>query len=160
MKRLFCISSISILFVMSGASVSHAQAKIGLYGWGLRGGATVSPDQVHVGFHVDAGRFAPKVRFQPSFEVGFGDDLIVGSVNLDAFYMLRARGWNPYVGGGLGIAMIDFDRVPPRGDDFKVEAGLNLIAGFEWGRNPRYLLEMRAGVGDIPDFKVTAGLTF
>jgi hypothetical protein len=62
----------------------------------------------------------------------------------------------PYLGGGLGVALVDSDR--NRGDDFNVEAGLNLVGGFEWGPRRRYLLEIRAGVGDIPDFKVTAGI--
>jgi hypothetical protein len=45
-----------------------------------------------------------------------------------------------------------------RGDDFHVEAGVNLVGGFEWGPRGRYLLELRVGVGDIPDLKITAGI--
>lgn len=41
---------------------------------------------------------------------------------------------------------------------FHINAGLNLVAGFEAGRSNRYLLEIRAGVGGIPDFKVTVGI--
>jgi hypothetical protein len=160
MKRVAQTTSVLIFVFGFGASSLEAANGIGFVGWGLRGGASIDPDQVHVGLHIDAGRFAPKVRFQPSFEVGFGNDRIVGAINLDAFYVFRARGWNPYLGGGLGVALIDFDRDRSGGDDFKVEAGLNLIGGFEWGRNPRYLLEVRAGVGDIPELKVTAGVTF
>jgi hypothetical protein len=154
--------TLALLGVFSGAATVSAQQQqqqpqpLGFRGWGLRGGATIDPDQIHVGVHINAGEFAPRVRFQPSFEIGFGNDLIVGAVNLDALYLFRRPSWQPYLGGGLGVALVDSDR--NRGDDFNVEAGLNLVGGFEWGPRRRYLLEIRAGVGDIPDFKVTAGI--
>jgi len=153
------LAVISATIMLTGVSSVWAQDGLGFRGWGLRGGVTIDPDQVHAGIHIDAGQFAPRVRFQPSFEVGFGDDLIVGAINLDVFYTFHQESWKPYLGGGLGVALIDADR-DGRGDDFNVEAGLNLIAGFLWGARDRYLLEMRAGVGDIPDFKVTAGISF
>jgi len=159
MRSLPRFAAISATIMLMGASSLWAQDGLGFRGWGLRGGATIEPDQVHGGIHIDAGQFAPRVSFQPSFEVGFGNDLIVGAINLDAFYTFSQDSWKPYLGGGLGVALIDVDR-DRRGDDFHVEAGLNLVAGFFWGARDRYLLEMRAGVGDIPDFKVTAGIGF
>jgi hypothetical protein len=155
----WCLSAVSVTIVLASAHTVSAQGGLGFRGWGLRGGATIDPDQVHGGIHIHAGQFAPRVRFQPSFEVGFGDDLIVGAINLDALYTFNQESWKPYLGGGLGVALIDADRNGQE-DDFNVEAGLNLIAGFFWGVRDRYLLEMRAGVGDIPDFKVTAGIGF
>jgi hypothetical protein len=147
-----------LLFALSlgGATTAHAKDGLGFRGWGIRGGLSVDPDQIFVGAHINAGQFARRVRFQPSFEIGFGNDLVVGAINLDALYTFRARGWQPYLGGGLGLAVIDADR----GDDFNVEAGLNLIAGFEYGTHRLLILELRVGVGDIPELKVTAGLGF
>lgn len=152
----------SLLVTLSlGSQMASAQESLGFRAWGLRGGASIDPDQVHAGIHINAGEFAPRVRFQPSFEVGFGNDLIVGAIHLDALYTFRRPSWRPYLGGGLGVALIDVDRDRrDRGDDFDVEAGLNLVGGFEWGPRGRYLLELRVGVGDIPDLKVTAGIAF
>jgi hypothetical protein len=82
------------LFLAIARPVS-AQQPLGFRTWGLRGGATVDPDQVHVGAHINAGEFAPRVRFQPSFEVGFGNDLVVGAINLDALYTFRRPSWRP-----------------------------------------------------------------
>ena len=158
MQRLRRFAVVGVTIGLMGVSSAQAQDGLGFRGWGLRGGATIDPDQIHGGIHIDAGQFAPRVRFQPSFEVGFGNDRVVGAINLDAFYTFSQDSWKPYLGGGLGVALIDVDR--DRGDDFHVEAGLNLVAGFFWGARDRYLLEMRAGVGDIPDFKVTAGIGF
>jgi hypothetical protein len=110
--------------------------------------------------HVNAGSFAPKVRFQPGFEVGFGSDRIVAMIHVDAFYLFETSGWSPYLGGGLGIGIISRDRGNNGDDDVNVEAGVNLAGGFEWGEANKYMLEARVGIGDIPDFKLTIGLNF
>ena len=142
-------------------AVALAQSDLGLRHVGLRGGLTVDPDQGHIGMHFDAGRFAPQVRFQPSVEVGFGSNRVVGMFNIDAFYTFEPGGWAPYLGGGLGIGVISRDRGREDGDsDVNVEAGVNLVGGFEWGDTYKYLLEARLGVGDIPDFKLTIGVNF
>jgi hypothetical protein len=157
MKQRLFVTTIPILLTLflNGASVAEAQAKLGFRGWAMRAGVTVDPDQFHAGIHINAGEFAPRVRFQPSFEIGFGNDRIVGDIHLDAFYMIRARGWRPYVGAGLGIALVDADH-----RDFDVGAGMNLVGGFEWGTHRSLILELRVGVGDIPDLKLTAGIGF
>jgi hypothetical protein len=147
---------LALFGLFPGAAPATAQQPLGFRGWGLRGGATIDPDQVHVGVHINAGEFAPRVRFQPSFEVGFGNDVVVGAINLDALYTFRRPSWRPYLGGGLGVALAD--STGDHHDDFHVDAGLNLVGGFEWGPRGRYLLEIRFGVGDIPNVKVTAGI--
>lgn len=147
---------LALLGVFTASATASAQQPLGFRSWGLRGGVTIDPDQVHVGIFINAGEFAPRVRFQPSFEVGFGNDAIVGAINLDALYTFRKPSWRPYLGGGLGVALVDPNG--KRSGDFNAEVGLNLIGGFEWGPRARYLLELRVGVGDIPSFKVTAGI--
>ena len=151
------------LAVMAGTvfcvAPAQAQVDIGVRQFGIRGGLTIGPDQVHMGLHLNAGRFAPKVRFQPSFELGFGSDRVVGTINLDALYIFEPRSWVPYLGGGLGVSFIHRDSAQEAGDsDFDLGVGLNLIGGFEWGS--KYLLEARVGVGDNPDFKLTVGMNF
>jgi hypothetical protein len=158
MKRAFSVVPVLLALVLllgeSDAASAQVKAGLGFKGWGVRGGVTVNPDQFHVGAHINAGTFAPKVRFQPYFDIGFGNDVTVGTINLDAHYLIKAKGWRPYVGGGIGIALYDFKR------HFDVEAGLNLIAGFEWGTHRKLILEVRGGVGDIPDLKVSVGVGF
>lgn len=160
-----CYSFIALAVLAVAAwmpAMAHAQEDLGVRRVGIRGGATIDPDQIHLGMHVNAGEFTENVRFQPSFDIGFGDDLLVGTFNIDALYMFEPQPWRPYLGAGLGVALIDFDedRFPGRRDDVEVEAGLNVIAGFEWGPSHEYLLEIRGGIGDIPDLKVTVGYNF
>ena len=150
------MAGLALIWVFTSAVTASAQQPLGFRSWGLRGGLTIDPDQVHLGVHINAGEFAPRVRFQPSFEIGLGNDRIVGAINIDALYTFRKPSWRPYLGGGLGVALID--PKGERGRDFNTEVGLNLIGGFEWGPRARYLLELRVGVGDIPSFKVTAGI--
>ena len=162
MKRttLVFVTMLWALFCLAPAT-AEAQEDLGVRRLGIRGGVTIDPDQVHVGVHINAGQFAPKVRFQPSFELGFGSDRTIGTVNVDALYTFDPRPWRPYLGGGLGISLVSRDS--GRGDgnnDLDVEAGLNLIGGLEWGASHKYLLEARAGVGGIPDFKLTVGINF
>jgi hypothetical protein len=151
------------LFVtfIAAAGPVFAQEGIGLRRVGVRGGVTIDPDQAHVGLHIDAGKFHEKVRFQPSFEVGFGSDVVTGAINLDAFYLFNPGAVQPYAGGGLGVAIFDFDRDErPGRSGTDVEAGLNLVGGMEWGDRNAYMLEARVGIGDIPDFKLTIGIIF
>ena len=75
------------------APPAHAQEDIGIRRVGIRGGLTVNPDQGHVGLHINAGRFAERVRFQPSFDVGFGSDRIVGTINVDGSF--TEKSWTP-----------------------------------------------------------------
>lgn len=123
--------------------------------FGLRIGATIDPDQVHFGFHVRPPRLSDRVRIRPSFELGLGDDLTIGAANFDVVYELTDDDLRPYFGAGPGLALVDRD--PPRGDDSDLEAGLNLVAGLEWGPAYRYLVEFRAGFGDLPEVKFTFG---
>lgn len=162
MKRttLAFVTMLWIFFCLAPATAA-AQEGLGLRRFGVRGGVTIDPDQVHIGVHINAGQFAPKVRFQPSFELGFGSDRTIGTINIDALYTFDPRPWTPYLGGGLGISHIHRDFGPGKGDaDHNTEVGLNLIGGLEWGDTHRYLLEARVGVGDIPGFKLTVGINF
>lgn len=152
------------LLVFAGLVSSSAEAQnLGVRALGIRGGGNINPDQVSVGLHLDAGTFHPKVRFQPSFDFGFGDGTKLIMANIDALYLFRARPWRPYLGGGLGISF--FDKTGDnQGKGFNAGAALNLIGGIEWGKPPRgarssarYLFEVRIGVGDAPDLKLVFG---
>ena len=152
------------------APVSQARAQdLGVQAFGLRSGISMNPDQFHFGVYLNAGHFTDRVRFQPSFEVGLGNGLKLGTVNADALYLFASRRWRPYAGGGLGINFIDVTDGVGQDRGLEIEPVLNVVGGIEWGvskgktgsRNlHRYLLEARLGLGDTPELKITAGITF
>ncbi len=141
--------------------------ELGVRSYGLRGGINMNPDQFSFGTHVDAGSLTPRVRFQPSFELGLGNGVRLASANLDAHYLFTAGRFRPYAGGGLGINFIDVTSGIGRSGGLDIEPVLNLVGGIEWGAPRagsrafrRYLLEVRFGMGNTPDLKLVAGYSF
>ncbi len=135
-------------------------------GAGPRFGLTVDPDQVHFGGHVALAEFYPGWMFQPNLEIGLGDHMTVAALNLETIYrfdeMVGEMGL--YGGGGLGVNFIDYDYDEYirgfGGDD--TEIGLNLLIGLEKAIRARdsFFGEIKVGLADSPDFKLTFGLTF
>ena len=161
--RLLCLL---LLAGVMTASTALGQ-ELGVRSYGLRGGININPDQFNFGAHVDAGTLASRVRFQPSFELGLGNGVTVAAANFDAHYLFTARRFRPYAGGGLGINFIDVTSGIGQAEGLNIEPVLNLVARAEWGvPRPgsrafrRYLVEVRVGMGDTPELKLVAGLTF
>lgn len=160
--RKIILSAAVILLVLSS---TPSGAEVAFRGLGGRAGATISPDQVHIGIHADLGTIVERVRLQPNVEIGFGDNVTTIAINPEAFYEFPVEGnWKPYAGGGLGITIYNFD-VPENPlyniDDSQTEIGLNLLGGVQTKISDRtgLFFEAKVGVGDIPDFKATAGFT-
>lgn len=154
---------VAVLVCLATGPRSEAQ-DLGIKTWGLRGGLSINPDQFFAGVFFNAGHFSNKVRFQPSFDFGFGNGVRLGALNLDALYIFSPRPWRPYAGGGLGINFIDVTKGVGQGRGLDVEAALNIVGGIEWGKLRtgfrRYLAEARLGIGDTPDVKLTFGIAF
>ena len=131
---------------------------------GPRVGASIDPDQLVVGGQLSLREFAPGWSFDPSLELGFGDNQTVIAFNLDAYYHLRMSGtdWRPYLGPGLSVDFMSFDEPFGRRDQGETNVGLDLVAGFTLpaGRGDHWFTELRFGVGDIPTLKIVGGFDF
>ncbi|MGH9337194.1 MAG: hypothetical protein ACRD21_25900, partial [Vicinamibacteria bacterium] len=74
--------SLRFAFALSASLISVAPAfseELGVRSYGLRGGISANPDQFLFGAHFDAGRLSERIRVQPSFELGFGNGVVLGS---------------------------------------------------------------------------------
>lgn len=137
--------------------------RMGFRGWGPRMGLTVDPDQFHFGAHADFGYLAERLRFQPNFELGIGDDMTVGAANFEVNYRFRDNWdvWTPYFGGGIGIMFVDRD-TRGFGDGSSSDVGASILGGIEKSISSgnRFFLESKLRLVDAPDVKITMGWTF
>jgi hypothetical protein len=123
----------------------------------------MDPDQIHFGLHADFSSYSSGFRFQPNFELGFGDDLTFGALNAEAAYRFNENweSWSPYLGGGLGLNIVGSD---DNGllDDSDTDVGASVLGGLERGLSggDRFFGEVKLGVADSPDVKFTVGWTF
>ena len=149
-----------ILFVLVIFLPPFAHADIGYQGWGLRTGLSVDPDQFDIGAHFNLGEFVPNLRFQPNFELGFGDNVFLLMINGETFYLFDISGSNfrPYAGGELSMAYWRVDNSHGKNDD--LEIGLSPVGGIEFPFSKKVMgfLELKLGIGDVPDFRVAVGI--
>jgi len=150
------------------AAAPKAETGVGFRGWGPRVGASSDADQVLVGAQFDLGEFIPNLRWQPSVELGFGDDKysLYGNFMVSYYFPVKAA-VTPYAGAQLTVWL--FDQNNPNNsksdgfdDGFNAEIGLYAVGGIETklkGGN-RFLTELQLGIGDVPDVRVLVGWTF
>jgi hypothetical protein len=138
---------------------------VGFRGWGPRVGASSDADQVLVGAQFDLGEFTKNLRWQPSFELGFGDDefSLYGNFMVSYYFPVKAA-VTPYAGAQVTVWMFDQDGATNQFDDgFNAEIGLYAVGGIETklkGGN-KFLAELQVDVaGDTPDIRVLVGWTF
>jgi hypothetical protein len=157
MKKIPIVAGAALLL----ATATVAQAEMPLP-WGLRAGYAGDTDyqQLFVGAHAQVARPLPNTVLQPSVEVGFGDDLLLIALNVDLFYEfteLAQNDWSFYAGGGVAINYFN-----PADFSAETEFGLNLAGGVGHmiSRSSRLVAEVRIGLEDAPDVKVSLGVTF
>lgn len=154
---------LTLVLVACLTAATALEARDYVLGWGGRVGATLDPEQIHLGFHLDLGDIAERLRLQPNIEIGFGDNVTLVAINPEVFYLFTPHSrWTPYAGGGLGINVLNWDRKAGKADKTQTEIGLNLLGGIETKLNDttKFFGEIKFGVGDSPDVKFTVGLTF
>jgi hypothetical protein len=155
-ERLTCRAVFALLvaaWLVGAGSVTSASAQDGP---GLRAGLSVDPDQFYFGGHYVTKPIWDQMRFQPSVEAGFGDDVTVVAFNVEfAYWMPVGADWHAYVGGGPAMNLFSANG---KGDDEDVGAGLTILAGFR--RRGGLFFEMKVGAFDSPDFKLAVGYTF
>ncbi|MFH2051267.1 MAG: hypothetical protein ABIK96_02260 [bacterium] len=125
----------------------------------VRGGVTHwdKIDQFHFGVQTDFGELRPSIAMLPSVELGFGDSLTLLTIHGDLVYRfteVTTPPWGLYGGGGLSLNFMDADH-----EDSDTDLGLSAVAGLtrEFANGHRGLFELRFGMIDYPDLKITFG---
>lgn len=127
-------------------------------GYGARVGYGTGPDQFVIGAQALLGERLGFLRFAPSFDLGWGDDVTTYVFNGDLELHLglpRTRS-HFYLGAGVGVGAFDSDVETDSG------VGLNLSLGTRLATRGRanYNIEGRFGVGELPDFRLLVGMLF
>jgi hypothetical protein len=149
-----------LLLVLSLCALLPAAAQAELRsGIGPRVGLSVSPDQLLIGGQAIIGEVAPNLTFDPSVELGFGDDVTTLAANFDLHYHFDIENvtWRPYAGFGADIVFADVDG---GGSDTEVGGGIILGAGAPTSSGNRFFGELKFGLGDVPDLKIVVGWNF
>lgn len=143
---------ITMATLLGGASPSFAQG----IGIGVRAGASVDPDQFYLGAHVETGAIVNRVHLRPNLEIGFGDDVTLVAVNIEAVYRfpLHQSPWTVYGGGGPAINYYNFDE----DRDSDTRGGFNFVGGLQHDKG--LFFEVKIGAWDSPDLKFGVGYVF
>lgn len=150
-KIVFLILSISLL-----AGVAQSSDNIPM---GLRAGFTSGPDQFHMGGHAYMGEIFTGVDFTPNVEIGFGSKFTTIALNADftySFTELVNAPWGFYAGAELGLIILDHDF------GSSTDIGLSALCGVTKTLDNGHtaLGELKLGILDSPDLKLTLGYTF
>jgi hypothetical protein len=138
-------------------AAASAQLRTGI---GPRVGVSIGPDQLLLGGQAIIGEIAPNLTFDPSLELGFGDDVTTFAANFDLHYHFDIENvtWRPYAGFGADIVVFEPDG--PGDGDTEVGGGLIIGAGAPTSSGNRFFGEMKFGLGDVPDLKIVVGWNF
>jgi len=132
-------------------------------GIGPRVGFSSGPDQLVFGGHVVIGEVAPDITFDPSLEIGLGDNLTTLAFNFDLHYHFKtSTQWRPYAGAGATISVVSFDSGTYGNRDSNTDVGGSVIigAGVPTQSGNRFFSELKLGLGDVPDLKLMVGWNF
>jgi hypothetical protein len=158
---------VGVVPLLVTALPSPGEAALALTHYGPRAGFSSDPDQFTIGFYGDWGQLAPNVHVRTNGDLGFGDHALTFALNGDVTYHFADANMPVtfFAGGGLGYAFYNLDIDAPPGfdvDDTFNEVGLNLVVGAEkdFGGYRTGGLELRFGLDDLPELKLTASLGF
>jgi len=148
---------VSLLFL--SALLLAARPAAAQSGFGLRAGASSTPDQFYFGAHVDVKEIVERFWFRPNAEVGVGNHLTLFSLNGEFVYDVPLKSstrWVPYFGGGpaflIGTVSTPVGRFTDTGGGFNFVGGIRQRKGF--------MGEIKLGAIDSPDFKMGIGWTW
>ncbi len=144
MFRKLIISSVMLATTASAAFATGVQPRLGL---------GIDPDQFVFGVLFKVTPVGKIANFAPSVDLGVGDNVTTITGNFDFLFPLSLQNSDTeiYIGAGPTLAFYSFDG----GDDSEV--GISAVAGIELPTRSSTTLEVRIGIGDIPDLKFLVG---
>lgn len=151
-NRFRAVLILSLVFL---ALPGVASADLLFRGWGIRAGIGDDPDQGIVGAQWDLGTLTTNLRFQPNFELGFGDNRTIAGLTLPLHYVFPVDGsFVPYAGGGAVVAYIDRDNGK---SETEVAAALTFGVDIILKSHNKLFIELDVQSGDVHNVKLMFG---
>jgi hypothetical protein len=153
--RRIAINGFLFLFAFVLATGSAAAQS----GFGIRAGASATPDQFYFGAHMDVKEVVENFWFRPNAEVGVGRGLTLLSLNGEFVYDVQLKSttkWHPYFGAGPAFLVGSFRTPTGRATD--TGGGFNFVGGIRQRKG--FMTELKIGAIDSPEFKLGVGWTF
>jgi hypothetical protein len=153
MSGRFRLKAAILAALLVGVLSSEARAQSGV---GFTGGASIDPEQVYVGVFWQSPAIGGNFRIRPGLDGGFGNDLRLGTINIDFTYSfpLGQSPWRFMTGGGPAIVLINYS-------NDAIETGTEVTAGgsyiFGFAHEGGFFAEFRVGGGNVPSLKMGAG---
>jgi hypothetical protein len=144
------IGAVIVLMVLSAVLPSSAGAGAAI---GPRVGYDFDTDNLVLGAEAELGRVFQSFRFAPSLDFELGDNSVTVLNSDFRLYLFNLPETGLHFYGSVGPTVVL---------DNQTEIGLSLVAGMKipMKRENRYNLELRFGIGDIPDLKLMLGILF
>ena len=139
-------------FSVLAPMAARAQSSIG-----FTGGGSIDPEQVYAGVYWESPTLGGSFRLRPGIDGGFGDNMKLGTINIDliAKFPLGQSGWSLIQGGG---PVITITRFTGEFEDYDQElhAGGSYLFGFQHDKG--FFTEFRVGGGNyVPQLKMGVG---
>lgn len=150
--RLVLAAVFTACFIILAPGAARAQSSIG-----FDGGASINPTQVYTGVYWESANIGGRFHLRPGIDGSFGDDLRLGTVNIDLLtkFQLGQTGWSLIQGGGPTIVIVKYTGIyedAPR----EVHAGGSYLFGFQHDNG--FFAEFRVGGGSyVPQLKMGVG---
>jgi hypothetical protein len=143
---------IAVCFVTFAPAAVRAQSSIG-----FTGGGSIDPEQFYAGVYWESPALGGSFRLRPGLDGGFGDNLKLGTFNIDLIvkFPLGQTGWSLVQGGG---PVISITRFTGEFEDYEQElhAGGSYLFGFQHDKG--FFTEFRVGGGGYtPQLKMGVG---
>jgi hypothetical protein len=158
LRQLTLIVSLTLLIAVciepsavAGSLISGASGRLGY---------DPDPDQFVIGGQLNFGRALLFFDFTPSLDLGFGEHLTSYCGNFD-FRLFKLHPPKSAVAlyAAAGPTVVQWDYDGPRSE---TDVGASIAAGMliSAGNTGHYVLEVRFGLGDVPDLRFIGGIGF
>jgi hypothetical protein len=151
-QRWLLAAVFAVCFTTFVPTSARAQSSIG-----FTGGGSIDPEQIYAGVYWESPALGGSFRLRPGIDGGFGDNMRLGTINIDliAKFPLGQTGWSLIQGGGPVITIARFTG-ELEGYEPELHAGGSYLFGFQ--HDGGFFSEFRVGGGSyVPQLKIGVG---